>query len=781
MYLPGVSVQLTAYYNGYWIARAYIRLPFDLTTTPTTLIVLPVTNTATGVVVPIWAFECLDGDQGVSIHNPQMTFTTTTPPSGWDSNPYFDDRSWAASWGGAGRDMDRNMLAFQGAVYGTSAFYAVRYIVNLPLRPSQAVLYVKVGYGDPNYLGGDTLTFNGCPGSNCLAKVNGNPVGQSVSFSLTGPNRATYSFDVSSLVQAGPNLITTTATLSRASAGYMYLPGVSVQLTAYYNGYWIARAYIRLPFDLTTTPTTLIVLPVANANVRNPSAFMFFDDFDTWNPQLYTVSGLSVSASGGRLTITTTSSGYIQLAQSFTTPFAFIAKIDSNVQQPSSGTFVYFGWPNADTNFRITIAAGAVAPTGYRSAGCTGDLIYGAAWPWIAGFATMATTTLVVGQRYSTTFTSVSPLSTASCSNVANPSTAVNPRIRIDGASGYTVGITVDWLAVFRPPPDLRNPVYTAEVKSVTVTSTRVVLPGQPSATVLAYTFNATIFGGDVYNSGLLGVQGLLLNATNPSTVESYMVVSFPARSAFAVQFRYDGPFEVNLAYVNTTTGYISFVETLTYDGSAIKLVYGATPVLQLTPPASSGYVQLEVYGSERRVYVHTGQGMTSTRGSTTLASVNAVVYRGSASNFLVMEGLLATFTQNGLLAVSIKGVDVAGRAVDIFAGDARSPTSADIDLDAAPETITVGVPLGVYPVKATVTAYLDVQNIQYSLIVPQIPVHTVTLTPGAPATAPGGSLIAVLTRPLTALEGLVPAEHRQRAGPSTSSRATLGARRQQA
>jgi hypothetical protein len=212
---------------------------------------------------------------------------------------------------------------------------------------------------------------------------------------------------------------------------------------------------------------------------------------------------------------------------------------------------------------------------------------------------------------------------------------------------------------------------------------------------------------------------------------------------------------------VNTTTGYISFVETLAYDGSAIRLAYNNVEVLQLTPPATSGYVQVDVYGSERRVYVHTGQGMVSARGSTTLASVNAVVYRGNASNFLVMEGLFATFTQNGLMAVSIKGVDAMGRPVDLFVGDARSPTSADIDLDAAPETITVGIPLGVYPVKATVTAYLDVQNIQYSLIVPQIPLQTVTLTPGAPSTALGGSLIAVLTRPLVALEGVVPAEHR--------------------
>jgi hypothetical protein len=125
------------------------------------------------------------------------------------------------------------------------------------------------------------------------------------------------------------------------------------------------------------------------------------------------------------------------------------------------------------------------------------------------------------------------------------------------------------------------------------------------------------------------------------------------------------------------------------------------------------------------------------------------------------MEGLLVTFTQNGLLAVSIKGSDAVGRPVDMFVADARSPTATGVDLDVAPETILVGVPLGVYPVKATVTAYLDVQAVQYSLIVPQIPLQTVVLTPGAPATTPDGSLIAVLTRPLAAVERMVPAEHR--------------------
>jgi hypothetical protein len=101
------------------------------------------------------------------------------------------------------------------------------------------------------------------------------------------------------------------------------------------------------------------------------------------------------------------------------------------------------------------------------------------------------------------------------------------------------------------------------------------------------------------------------------------------------------------------------------------------------------------------------------------------------------------------------------GNPVDMFVADARSPTATGVDLDVAPETILIGIPLGVYPVRATVTAYLDAQAIQYSVIVPQIPLQTVTLTPGAPATAPGGSLVAVLVRPLAALEGVVPAEHR--------------------
>jgi len=220
----------------------------------------------------------------------------------------------------------------------------------------------------------------------------------------------------------------------------------------------------------------------------------------------------------------------------------------------------------------------------------------------------------------------------------------------------------------------------------------------------------------------------------------------------------------VSLAWVNQTSGLINIVETILYTGSVITLQRGATVVLQVTPPASSGYVQLEIFGSERRIYVYTGSGMASARGSADLTSFNAVVYSGGAttiSNIIVMEGLLVTFTQNGLLAVSIKGTDAMGRPVDMFVADARSPTATGVDLDVAPETILIGVPLGVYPVRATVTAYLDVQAIQYSVIVPQIPLQTVTLTPGAPATAPGGSLVAVLTRPLSALEGVVSAEHR--------------------
>jgi hypothetical protein len=126
------------------------------------------------------------------------------------------------------------------------------------------------------------------------------------------------------------------------------------------------------------------------------------------------------------------------------------------------------------------------------------------------------------------------------------------------------------------------------------------------------------------------------------------------------------------------------------------------------------------------------------------------------------MEGLLVTFMQNGLLAVSIRGTDAMGRPVDMFVADARSPTATGVDLDVAPETILIGVPLGVYPVRATVTAYLDAQAVQYALMVPQIPLQTVTLTPGAPApTQLGGSLVAVLTRPLATVEDMVSPEHR--------------------
>jgi hypothetical protein len=704
--------------------------------------------TTAGVRIPVWVFECYDGDAGVPIHGVQERYTVSTPSSGWDTDPYFSDSGWVANWGNAGYDSDYNIRGYSisSTQYGT--FYAVRYIVNLPLKPSSATLHVRIGYSPSGY----TVTFNGCPGSNCLAKVNGNPVGSSTSFS--SPNRFSYSFDVSTLVTAGPNLITTTITLSASN----YLPRFGIQLTAYYSGYWIARAYVRLPFDLTTTPTSITVLPVSPANTRDPSAFLFFDDFDAWNSASYTVSGLSTSVSGGKLSISTTSSGYIQLARTFSPPFAFIAKIDSNVQQASSTTYIYFGWPGAETSLRLDIAANAVAPTGYGMPGYYLS-IDKAAWPWLAGFTMSSATTLAFGQRYSAVFTTISPLSTVSYSSISNPTSAVNPRLTLQASNA---GITIDWIAVFRPPADLRNPVYTAEVRSVTVYFAKVVLPGQPATSVLAYTFNATIYGGDMYNSGLLVGQGLL--ATTPLRLGAYNITSFQPRSTLAVQFRYTGGFNVSLAWVNLTSGLVNIVETIQYTGSAITLRRGATVVLQVTPPASNGYIQLEVFGSERRLYVYTSAGMVSARGSADLTSFNAVVYSSAAttvSNIIVMEGLLVTFTQNGLLAVSIKGSDTMGNPVDMFVADARSPTATGVDLDVAPETILIGIPLGVYPVRATVTAYLDAQAIQYALMVPQIPLQTVVLTPGAPASTPGGSLVAVLTRPLAALEGVVPAEHR--------------------
>jgi len=708
--------------------------------------------TSTGTVIPVWVFECYDGDQGVPIHGVQASYTTTTPPAGWDSNPYFDDTTWVAIWGGAGYSSESSDNFIEGYQVATSSFYAVRYIIDLPLRPSRAVLTVVASYSASGY----TVTINGCPGSSCLVKVNGQAVGSSASF--TAPRVVSYNLDVTSQVQAGPNLIATTMSLSSS----YYMPRLGVQLTAYYNGYWIARAYVNLPFSLTTTPVSVTVLPLTTANTRNPAAFMFFDDFDTWNPSSYTVSGLTASVSNGRLSISTTGTGYVQLARAFAPPFAFIAKIDSNVKQASSSTFVYFGWPGAETQFALVIAAGSEVPTGYTMPGYTTTLIYGAAWPWLAGITMSSTaTTLAFGQRYSATFTTISPLSTVSFSSISNPSSAVNPRLTLQAyTSGYTVGIAIDWIAVFRPPPDPRNPVYTAEVRTTTVTLTKVTLPGQPVANVLAYTFNATIYGGDAYNAGLLMGQGLILANATPSSLNVYNVVSFQPRSTLAVQFRYTGAFEVSLAYVDPLTGQITVYETLSYDGSTVALKRNTTQILLVTPPSSTGYVQLEVFGSTRKAYIYNST-MVASSGSSELVSVNALLYRGPVSQITIMEGLPVTFTQSGLLAVSIKGVDVTGRTVDLFVADARSQTAVGVDVDVTPETITVGIPLGVYPVKATVTAYLDPQAIQYSIIVPQIPLQTVTLTPGAPATAQGGSLVAVLTRPLAALEGVVPAEHR--------------------
>ena len=408
--------------------------------------------TATGVRIPVWVFECYDGDQGVAIHGVQGRYTISTPPSGWDTDPYFDDRGWIAFWGNAGYDSDYNIQGYGAGTGQYGTFYAVRYIVNLPLKPSSATLHVRVGYSPSGY----TVTFNGCPGSGCLVKVNGNPVGSSVTFS--SPNRFSYNFDVSQLVQAGPNLVTTTISLSASTL----LPRFGIQLTAYYNGYWIARAYVRLPFDLTTTPTIIVVLPVSPANVRDVNAFLFFDDFDTWNSAQYTVSGLTTSVSNGKLSISTTSSGYIQLARSFSPPFAFIAKIDSNVQQSSSDTRVYFGWPGSETSLGVVIGAGATRPTECRMPGY-GLPIYNAAWPWLSGFTMSTATTLAFGQRYSAVFTTVSPLSTVSFGSISNPTSAVNPRLTLQAAtSGYTVGVTIDWIAVFRPPADLRNPIYWA-------------------------------------------------------------------------------------------------------------------------------------------------------------------------------------------------------------------------------------------------------------------------------------------------------------------------------
>ena len=168
-----------------------------------------------------------------------------------------------------------------------------------------------------------------------------------------------------------------------------------------------------------------------------------------------------------------------------------------------------------------------------------------------------------------------------------------------------------------------------------------------------------------MYNSGLLVGQGLL--ASTPTRLGAHNITTFQPRSTLAVQFRYTGGFNVSLAWVNQTSGLVNIIETIQYTGSTITLQRGATVVLQVTPPASSGFVQLEVFGSERRLYVYTSTGTVSARGSSELTSFNAVVYGSTVSNIIVMEGLLVTFTQNGLLAVSIKGSDAMGNPVDMF------------------------------------------------------------------------------------------------------------------
>jgi len=74
------------------------------------------------------------------------------------------------------------------------------------------------------------------------------------------------------------------------------------------------------------------------------------------------------------------------------------------------------------------------------------------------------------------------------------------------------------------------------------------------------------------------------------------------------------------------------------------------------------------VFGSERKLYVYTTAGTSSATGTWELRSFNTVLFNASSvPEVTVMEGALVTYTQQGLLAVRVEGVDAMGRPVDMF------------------------------------------------------------------------------------------------------------------
>jgi len=694
--------------------------------------------TSNWVNVPVWLFGCYDGNAGVPIHSPQLMVTTSTPPANWNTDPYFNDDAWARMYGGQGWNPDYNIAADSG----TSTTWYFRYVVNLPLKPNSVILHVRVGSPDV----GITTTFNACPGGNCLITVNGQPFGTAVSLYNS---KASYDFDITNVAREGPNVITTIATYNGASL----TPRFGIQVVAYYNNYWIARVFAKIPVQLTTTPNILYVFPRAGANVKDPKAFIFFDDFNTFDQSKYAVSGLTVSTSDGAVTLSTTSSGTITIVSiSPRPPIAFIARINSNVLQSSAATYVRFR-AGGTTVTEVVVNAGSTVPNTI-----SGLTIYGGAWPWILGYRIPSSTTAfrVVGQRYSSVFTEISPLSTNTRTSVSI--SAYTPVLEITaGTSGYNVGVTVDWWALLSPPRDFRNPVYTASLNRVTLVSSRIVLPGSGvPATVLMFNFNTTIYGGDVYNSGLLTGQGLI--TISYQTIEDYNVTSFPSRSTLALQFKFTRPFVIALGYASPD-GYFALLERIVYDDSTVQLLnqYGV-PIAVIKDVQTPGYVQLEIFGSERRLYVYSQSGVKQATGASTLSTFNIIMHR-FVVDVMVMESLLVTFTQNGLIAIKISGVDSLGHSIEMYVPDARSPTAVAIDIDAAPEVITIGVPIGVYPVKANITAYLDAQSIQYSLIIPDIEIPTVTVSIRSQQAS--GPIASLLANTLNKIGAMVGGEHK--------------------
>jgi len=690
--------------------------------------------------VPVWLIECIDGDAGVQINAPQLTITTSTPPVGWNTDPYFDDSGWVRGYGNQGYWNDYNI----DVAYGSTTIYYYRYVVNLPIKPSSATLHVRVGKYDSAIVG----TINGCYGSgSCLITVNGQAYGSPAIVYGFG---ASATFDVTSVIREGPNVISTIATTTANSPA----PYFGIRLTVVFNNHWIARVYARIPIQLSTTPTTIYVFYRSGANVKDPNTFMFIDDFNTYDSSKYTVSGLTVShsASDGTITLSTTSSGSITLSSiSPKPPVAFVALIRSNIVQSSSATYVRFQ-SGGTTVTEIVVSAGSSVPNRISP-----NTIRGGAWPWIVGYIALSTTTAykVVGQRYSAVYTSLSPLSTYTNEPVTISS--YTPAVAVVAAtSGYTVGVTIDWWAVFKPPSNFRNPVYTAsnQVYTLTLSFEKILLPS-PSApsSVVAFRFSTTAYGGDSFNSGLMTGQGFI------KTGSDGLALSFPSRSSFALQFAYSGPFNVMLGY--TSQGSFTEIERLSYDGSTLRLINSSNTVLvSVNGVTAPGHVQLEVFGSERKIYVYTSTGVIHATGTSKLSSFNTVMYGDAVSSVTIMESLLVTFIHNGLLAIRVTGVDAANRRFEIYTSDAGNiMTVGSLDIDITPGVVTIGIPLGVYPVKINVTSYLDVHTIQYSLIVPDIETLTLTINIGSQQT--GGPIVALLANSLNKIGAMVGGEHR--------------------